>query len=359
MNQTEKFLDRLTKHLWDKNYPRSLILFNVINLVQALAGILLIAMSFVFKADGHMDLIVSIILTVWSIFAIVIVSIFIEDFEKVIIFCHAVTSFIIVPLMFYFFGKLYACALFIMAIASIHSYIMIDGKWDQIFFTGVLNTFYIVLIVLSLYKPEWFPYQEHATLLSWYYMVATFIINIYVIGMARLFVYLFQSDSAKTKDILEKVNDASVRDTLTGAYNEKGGRDYLDTAMKKAWDDGKSFCFLAIEVDFGESRGNKYIEDVLLLNAYDSCRQYLSSDAVIAKYGKNKFFAVVPNCTNAIEAEELIIGIGSQFRAGKENENIEDGKLYIGKYFLKRGMSVDLLIESAEIDLQGRMEAVS
>ncbi len=359
MNQTERFLDKLTKRLWDKNYPRSLILFNVVNIVQTLAGILFIAMSFIFKAEGHMDLVVSIILTLWSIFAIVLVSIFIEDFEKVLIFCHAVTSFIIVPLMFYFYGKLYACALFIMAIASIHSYIMIDGKWEQIVFTATLNIYYIAWIILSLYKPEWFPYQEPATMLSWYYIVATFIVNIYIIGMARLFVYLFQSDSAKTKEILEKVNDASVRDTLTGAYNEKGGRDYLDSAMKKAWDHGKSFCFLVLEVDYGESRGNKYIEDVLLLNAYDSCRQYLSSDAVIAKYGKSKFFAVIPNCTDAAEAEEIIVGIGAQFNSGKENESIEDGKLYIGRYFLKRGISADLLIESAEIDLRGRMGAVS
>lgn len=359
MNQTERILDRLTKHLWNKNYPRSLILFNVVSIVQTLAGILFIIMSFIFNEEGRMDLIVSIILTLWSIFGIVLVSIFIEDFEKVIIFCHAITSFIIVPLMFYFFGKLYACALFIMAIASIHSYIMIDGKWEQIFFTATLNAYYVVWIILSLYKPELFPYQEHGTLLSWYYMVATLIVNIYVIGIARLFVYLFQSDSAKTKEILEKVNDASVRDTLTGAYNEKGGRDYLDTAMKKAWDDGKSFCFLVVEVDYGENSGNKYIEDVLLLNAYDSCRQCLSSDVVIAKYGNNKFFAVVSNCTNVLEAEELIADIGSQFRAGKENENIEDGKLYIGRYFLKRGISADSLIKSAEADLYGRMEAIS
>lgn len=359
MTQVELFFDGLAKKLWDKNYPRSLILFNVINVVQALAGILFIAMSFLFPVQWHMNLWVSIFLTIWSISAIVLVILFIEDFEKIIIFCHAVTSFLIVPAMFYFYGKLYACGMFIMAIAALHSYIIIDDKKDQTIFTGVLNTYYIIWIVLSLSKPELFPFQEQASMLYWYYVVATFIINIYAIGMARIFVYLFQSDSAKTKEMLDKVNDVSVRDTLTGAYNGQEGREYLASAIKRAWATSQSLCLIIAEVDYGENEGNKYAEDVLLLNAYDSCRQFLSTDAVISRYDNNKFFAVLQNCSNEVEIEEMIIGIKTQFRLSKESDTMEDGQLLVGRYFLKRGMSADLLVEAAEIDLQGRMEAVS
>lgn len=359
MTKFETFLDNLTKRLWDKNYPRSLILFNVINVVQTVAGIIFIIMSFIFESPNDMMLIISIVLTIWSLSAIVLAQIFIEDYQKIVIFCHTVTSFIIVPLMFYFFGKLYACGMFIMAIASIHSFIIIDDKKEQGIFAGVLNVYYIVLIILSLNRPELFPYQETGSLLSWYYIVATFIVNIYLVGMARLFVYLLKSDSAKTKEILEKVNDTSIRDTLTGAYKEKEGREYLDSAMKRAWANNQHLCLFVAEVDYGESVGNKYMEDVLILNAYDSCRQFLSTDAVISRYAENKLFAVIQNCATDTEAEEMIIGVLSQFRASKELENLEDGDVRVGKYFLKRGMSANLLIEAAEIDLQGRTEAIS
>lgn len=352
----DRLLDFITKSLWDKNYPRTLIIFNINNLSEALAGILVFIFSFVFPTEGNLGYFASALIVVVPISGSLTALFNRDEYEKVVIFTHLINAFVVIPLYFCTMGTVYGLGLFMFMLAVIQSFVLVRIFALEILVLTVQNTLYGFLISFAFYKPELFINYETLKIHNPLFYIGAVAASIYISFLARVFVYVFKLDYENTIQLAKNVEEVNSMDDLTGAYNEKTGLELLQALMNNAWKSRDALSVVYVDVDpcLDGDDDNKYMEDLVVVNAFDACRDTISANGVVARVNNKRFLLILPDCKGVEQIESIMSDINSQFSLLKQVAKIENGTLSFGCANLLRGMSINDFLSLAEKDLLAR-----
>lgn len=118
--------------------------------------------------------------------------------------------------------------------------------------------------------------------------------------------YIFSNDSqaleAKLMEFNKKLISQANTDALTGLYNRRKGREYMEELLNTPSDKGFSVCIC--DIDFFKKVNDNYghdIGDAVLKALADCFKTEISDNTFIARWGGEEFLIVFAN-TNGDEA---------------------------------------------------------
>lgn len=131
--------------------------------------------------------------------------------------------------------------------------------------------------------------------------------------------YIFSKDSQALEGKLIDYNNQLVSqantDALTGLYNRRKARSYLEKLMKSPGRDGISLCIC--DIDFFKRVNDTYghdVGDIVLKEISRTMKKSLADQSFIARWGGEEFLIVFPSC-NGDEAYMHLNNLKNKIKA--------------------------------------------
>jgi diguanylate cyclase (GGDEF)-like protein len=174
-------------------------------------------------------------------------------------------------------------------------------------FSEELNDTYFLM-------PEWAMYLDQA--------MDFFTVAISTSVLVKLLALCFEWQQNRTNELLKQLEELSVKDPLSGAYNRRFLLKYIESGIEKHKETGAPLSIIMFDIDkfkrvnddYGHLVGDDVIKgfaQVLLA----SCRNY----DVVARYGGEEFLLVMPGAS-----EETAYARAEQIRTKVEASSFSD-----------------------------------
>lgn len=151
------------------------------------------------------------------------------------------------------------------------------------------------------------------------------IINIFLISLTlgpliRMLSVEYEDERKVVLKLVNKLEDLSIKDPLSGAFNRRFLFSYLDEAIERYKKDGNPITLIIFDIDkfkelndtYGHLVGDEVIVNVVKVLQH-SCRSY----DIVSRYGGEEFIVVLPGAS-----EET-----AYFRADQMRQKVEDSIL--------------------------------
>ena len=149
-----------------------------------------------------------------------------------------------------------------------------------------------------------------------------FTVGISTSVLVKILALCFEYQQKRTNELLRQLEELSVKDPLTGAYNRRFLLKYIESGIEKHKETHAPLSIIMFDIDkfkrINDDFGHLVGDDVLkgfsgvLLN---SCRNY----DVVARYGGEEFILVMPGAS-----EETAYARANQIREKVESSNFSD-----------------------------------
>lgn len=155
---------------------------------------------------------------------------------------------------------------------------------------------------------------------------------------------------------LDKVQKASMLDTLTGAYNRLAFDTQINRMMENSRITGNTFSLLLCDLDFFKKINDTYghlIGDRVLKAFVMECQGYFRQDDFISRYGGEEFAVLLPHASlkdamkRAEKFCEIIAGKTYMIQADKPEEKLSF-TVSIGVSCFRSGDTAEVMIERAD-----------
>lgn len=124
------------------------------------------------------------------------------------------------------------------------------------------------------------------------------IVSICIGVLVKILAVLFENERKHTNELLKKLEELSIKDPLTGAYNRRFLLSYLESSILKNKKSESPVSIIMFDIDkfklFNDDYGHLIGDEVLKNIAkilLESCRNY----DIVARYGGEEFIIVLPN----------------------------------------------------------------
>lgn len=162
--------------------------------------------------------------------------------------------------------------------------------------------------------PEWAMYLDEA--------MDFFTVGLSTSVLVKVLALCFEFQQKRTNELLKQLEELSVKDPLSGAYNRRFLLKYIESGIDKHHETHAPLSIIMFDIDkfkrvnddFGHLVGDDVIKgfsNVLI----QSCRNY----DVVARYGGEEFILVMPGAS-----EETAYARAEQIRAKVETSNFSD-----------------------------------
>ncbi|MBO4445318.1 MAG: GGDEF domain-containing protein [Clostridia bacterium] len=138
--------------------------------------------------------------------------------------------------------------------------------------------------------------------------------------LVKILATSFENQQVRSDKLLVQMEDLSVKDPLTGAYNRRFLIKYLDDSMRTAAENGTGIAIVMFDIDkfkrinddYGHLVGDEVIKAVANL-LMSSCRDY----DIVSRYGGEEFILVMPGAS-----EEIAFNRAEQIRTRFETMKV-------------------------------------
>ncbi|MCQ2461588.1 MAG: GGDEF domain-containing protein [Clostridia bacterium] len=212
----------------------------------------------------------------------------------------------IFPLLYLTVGGITSSMPIFFVIGIVFSVLMIDDRKKDIIVAFVSYAWYCVLMLLD----QKYAIAEKFSVLSGKHLyIDTYLDFVVVSGCIAILVKLlavsFERQQAKTDALLAQMEELSVKDPLTGAYNRRFLIRYLENSITNAKENNSNIAIVMFDIDkfkrinddYGHLVGDEVIK-ALATTLLKSCRDY----DIVSRYGGEEFILVMPG---AVEATAL------------------------------------------------------
>ncbi|MCQ2488618.1 MAG: GGDEF domain-containing protein [Clostridia bacterium] len=141
--------------------------------------------------------------------------------------------------------------------------------------------------------------------------------------LVKILAISFERQQEKTNDLLDQMEELSIKDPLTGAYNRRFLIRYLESSIANAKEKGTNIAIVMFDIDkfkrinddYGHLVGDEVIK-VLANSLMSACRDY----DIVSRYGGEEFILVMPGAS-----EEIAIKRAEQIRMSFKDIKISGG----------------------------------
>ena len=145
-----------------------------------------------------------------------------------------------------------------------------------------------------------------------------FVVASCIAALVKILATSFENQQDRSDKLLVKMEDLSIKDPLTGAYNRRFLIKYLENSMQTARENNTGIAIVMFDIDkfkrinddYGHLVGDEVIKAVSNL-LISSCREY----DIVSRYGGEEFLLVMPGATEEIafrRAEQIRIKFESR-----------------------------------------------
>jgi len=170
-----------------------------------------------------------------------------------------------------------------------------------------------------------------------------------------------QKLSAENKNLLNKLKELSLKDTLTELYNYRYLMERLSSEVDRAKRYKLSFCILLIDLNYFKSVNDVYghqYGDRILKELAEYLKYFSRESDVIARYGEDEFVIIMPEIDerNAVTVAERLLNSIENHTFDSQGKKLKL-KISIGvSGFPKSGHDKESLLHAADQSLQNVKE---
>lgn len=163
----------------------------------------------------------------------------------------------------------------------------------------------------------------------------TLLVNMSLLAIILLLIYLIAKAQRKSNDLNQLLKYESEKDFLTGAYNRR----YLKLYMDKCWKDGdtsKDMSLLMMDIDkfkdYNDTYGHIKGDDTLKL-VIDCIGEHIRKEDVLARYGGEEFSLVLVGASS-----EEALKVSQKIRQAVYDMNLLNEKAHYERITLSIGL---------------------
>lgn len=228
---------------------------------------------------------------------------------------------IIFPLLYLTVGGITSSMPIFFTIGIVFSILMIDNRKLDIIIALISYAWYAIIMFLD---NKYQIAAKFSTLEGDNLYVDTYldfvVVSACIAVLVKLLSESFEKEQAKTENLLSQMEELSIKDPLTGAYNRRFLIRYLESSIASSKEQNKSIAivmfdidkFKSINDDYGHLVGDEVIK-ALASTLMKSCRDY----DIVSRYGGEEFILVLPGAT-----EETALSRAEEIRKSFENMKI-------------------------------------
>ena len=272
-----------------------------------------------------------------------------------IIACLIGLNIIILPALYFTVGGIYSGMPLYFVMGLVFTVLMLDTK-PMLILLPIESVWYALVFYISYLHPEIssniFDMKDRIYLDQ---AMDFFIVGISTAILVKILAIYFEYQQNRTNDLLKQLEELSVKDPLSGAYNRRFLLKYIESGIAKHKETRAPISIIMFDVDhlrkinedFGHTVGDEVIKGFAKI-MIDSCRNY----DVIARYGGEEFVLVMPGAseeTAYARAEQIRkIVAGTEFAEGLDRPVTVSGG--VASYNLTMH-SVEDFISAADVHL--------
>jgi len=258
------------------------------------------------------------------------------------------TTFVMAPMLWYTTGG---------ATGSTMPYILVIGLVVSVMFKGKLRVFLIIAVPLifaaaiiteMLYPDIIRPYTSRVA----HYIDLSIGLVVSFIATAMLTISVLRRYHAarhEAEELVEKLKEVSITDSLTGIYNRRLLTSCLDEEMRSCYENNMPLSLCIIDVDhfkkvndvYGHLRGDKVLIEIARI-----LEKHIDDDDILGRYGGEEFLVILKNKT----LNEALVTVENFHKAVQEREWEEVEKITIscGVSEYVKGISYSDFVSAAD-----------
>jgi len=219
----------------------------------------------------------------------------------------------IFPLLYLTVGGVTSSMQIFFVIGIVFSVLMVDSRKMDIIIAIVSYAWYSIIMILDeKYQiAAMFSVIDGKSLYIDSYLDFV-VVSACIAVLVKILAVNFEKQQNKTEQLLAQMEELSVKDPLTGAYNRRFLIRYLESSIGTAKAEGKNIAIVMFDIDkfkrinddYGHLVGDEVIKAIASV-LLKSCRDY----DIVSRYGGEEFILVLPGAS-----EEVAIKRAEQIR---------------------------------------------
>ena len=168
---------------------------------------------------------------------------------------------------------------------------------------GLMALSFFALLTVGYLHPSWITRVSNLGNYAYVLIPLTILYVGTIIGLALRMIYRnYRENQHMLEELLSQLEEAAVRDPLSGAYDRGFLMDTINRCIQEIQDgDLSTFSLILFDLDHFKVINDRYghlAGDDCIRNLADLIRQNLRQDDIIARYGGEEFICVLPGATD-------------------------------------------------------------